>query len=902
MKTTIDSTIQNLNDCGCCEGVSIGTPLKITNRPGLTALAYRVGTYAQFKETLLARLSGSRQQALRSLKTRDNDDFSIALLDAWAVVADVLTFYQERIANESYLRTAIERRSVLELARLIGYELRPGVAASTYLAFTIEDAPGAFGQALITNPTAKKVLESPPPVTIDIGTKVQSVPGPDEQAQTFETIEKIEARSGWNCIKPRLTQPQILKADMGSIILDGTATDLKAGDIVMIQLDTVNNTAKKILKVKVDEDNKTTRIDFDSPGLSPSSLDPPLSPDGKISEIKKVELDGNVVAQIITKTWKGDDISALVKLKNWSAEELEANIAKQNAIRSTDQNTGVFAFRQRAAIFGYNATKQPTYYTYGIPKIPSLWCEWTPTDESVDTMFLDRDYEEVLPNSYIVVQKQDGSTGTFKVNEVATLLHTAYGVSGKTTRIVLDNTWWNPLPDGIDDFDVIRSTSVYVQSEQLALADVPIEDVVKDDTITLDGPYLGLKTKQRVILTGEREDFEGIYTSETRTLKQVILDKGFTVITLDKPLSHSYVRKTVTINANVARSTHGETVEEILGSGDASQSFQQFTLLQRLLTYVSATTPSGAETTLEIRVNDLLWKEVPDFYGHGPQERIYVTLTDDDGKTTVIFGDGKTGTRLPTGQENVRAKYRKGIGLSGLVKANQLSQLMTRSLGLKEVTNPLASDGAADQESLKDARRNAPLTVQTLERIVSLRDYEDFARAFLGIDKALATWSWNSRERSVFVTVAGSKGAIVENGSTLHKNLLTAMRKAGDPFVSLMVESYKPRLFRVKAKIGVKSDYLADKVLPAIEKKLQENFSFGAREFGQPVTISEVAALIQGVPGVKAVDVDKLYRSDEDEEWNPHLEAAVPKPGGDTVFAAELLTLDPRPVDLEVMT
>ena len=45
---------------------------------------------------------------------------------------DVLTFYQERIANEGYLRTATERRSMLELARAIGYELSPGVAASTY--------------------------------------------------------------------------------------------------------------------------------------------------------------------------------------------------------------------------------------------------------------------------------------------------------------------------------------------------------------------------------------------------------------------------------------------------------------------------------------------------------------------------------------------------------------------------------------------------------------------------------------------------------------------------------------------------------------------------------------------------------------------------------------------------
>ena len=53
----------------------------------------------------------------RPLRTRDSTDFSIALLDAWAVALDILTFYQERFANEAFLRTAVDQRSVFELAR-----------------------------------------------------------------------------------------------------------------------------------------------------------------------------------------------------------------------------------------------------------------------------------------------------------------------------------------------------------------------------------------------------------------------------------------------------------------------------------------------------------------------------------------------------------------------------------------------------------------------------------------------------------------------------------------------------------------------------------------------------------------------------------------------------------------
>src|ERR1700730_5112987 len=186
--------------CGCCAGLEVVTPEPETNRPGLSALVYRSGTHATFLESMLARissiyldvrasdgsgkvqrvfpLSGLVQNAEKLLKvspglsTREPNDPSIALLDAWATVADVLTFYEERIANEGYLRTATERRSILELARLVGYRLRPGISSRAYLAFTIEAAAGAPGRAAIPQ-----------------GTKVLSVPGQNERPQTYETIE-----------------------------------------------------------------------------------------------------------------------------------------------------------------------------------------------------------------------------------------------------------------------------------------------------------------------------------------------------------------------------------------------------------------------------------------------------------------------------------------------------------------------------------------------------------------------------------------------------------------------------------------------------------------------------------------------------------------------------------------
>ena len=141
--------IPDTSTCGCCRTVE--DEMTHTNKPGQPALGYRIGTHGSFLRRMIRRLplqevmdgTGHIRQPLANLTTQETSDPSIALLDAFAVVADVLTFYQERIANECYLRTATERRSGPgALPARSADELNPGVAAGTWLAFTVETAIG----------------------------------------------------------------------------------------------------------------------------------------------------------------------------------------------------------------------------------------------------------------------------------------------------------------------------------------------------------------------------------------------------------------------------------------------------------------------------------------------------------------------------------------------------------------------------------------------------------------------------------------------------------------------------------------------------------------------------------------------------------------------------------------
>jgi predicted phage baseplate assembly protein len=385
---------------------------------------------------------------------------------------------------------------------------------------------------------------------------------------------------------------------------------------------------------------------------------------------------------------------------------------------------------------------------------------------------------------------------------------------------------------------------------------------------------------------------------ELVTITSVAADRKS--IAIDPPLAHRYDPPSVTVKANLAPATHGESVRETFAGGDATRPFQRFPLQQTPLTYVGATTPSGVRSTLRVWVDDVEWREVPALYGRGPNDRVFITRRDGEGKTWIQFGDGVTGARLPTGQRNVRAVYRRGIGTGGILKSGQINLLLDRLAGLKDAANVIPSTDGKDPEALENARRNAPLTVLTLDRVVSLRDFEDFALAYAGIYKAVATWSWFRGTRGVSLTVAGFEGG--EVSLALRRELGGALAKWGDPFVPTDVANHVATTFRTGLRVKVDADRESAKVLKAVELAVRRDFSFERRSFGQRVSLAEVAASAQGVPGVVAVQVTRLYRSGD---TNPGaglvvpLPARAPQPGArGTLLPAELVTLDPAPLDL----
>jgi hypothetical protein len=929
--------------CGWCAGIERLTPVPIANRPGLSALAYRAGTHATFLETMRARLAamwvdidtgttdGARQRIypLAALTTRAADDPAIAFLDAWATVADVLTFYQERIANEGYLRTATERRSILELARLVGYRLRPGVAASVYLAYTLE-------------PEAR--------VEIPAGSRVQSLPGPGELPQPFETSETLEARAEWNNLQVRRTRPQQVSSPQAlqdpkgenPLYLLGTATNLKPNDAIWLDFGEKDKVEKLLFvrSVEPQPEQGRTKVVFGAGAeataahvtvgqLLPALLKPAaralpnalrLRRDLGATFALRPEKGALPVVSVVAATTDAPGPKAIselasrlyVNFKPALAETLYSAWAKAPATSAAPLQR-VYAFRTKAALFGHNASQQPELvkqeedgeklYRLTPATLSNAWGRRAGDGSNgLKTILLDADYEGIARDSWLaVVGPIDGSTAIRRVEDVASISMPFAGAPTRVTAVTLDRVWLTPeqIKEHENNPALLRDTTVYARSEALWPAEEPIAKPVCDHQVELAGLFAGLDSGRWVVVCGERADVKeqredeqgeqanvnasgelppipGVHACELVMLSGVrqqaggldgklLGDTTHTVIELSPPLSYCYKRDTVTIYGNVVKATHGETREEVLGSGDGSKALQQFPLRQAPLTYLAAPTPAGAASTLSLRVNSLEWHEADSLALLNRTDRRYVTHTDDQGTTTVQFGNGERGARLPTGVENVKAVYRTGIGKPGNVGAGQISLPSTRPLGVKGVTNPLRASGGADPDSREQARRSTPLAVMALDRLVSVQDYADFARTFAGIGKASAVPLSDGRRQLVHVTIAGADDVPIDERSDLYRNLSRALHEHGDPYQPIQLAIRELTLLVVSARVRVRADHQWESVAPALRAALLDAFSFERRELGQDVVLSEVISAMQMVDGVDYVDVDTLQALGEDQ-------------------------------------
>lgn len=261
------------------------------------------------------------------------------------------------------------------------------------------------------------------------------------------------------------------------------------------------------------------------------------------------------------------------------------------------------------------------------------------------------------------------------------------------------------------------------------------------------------------------------------------------------------------------------------------------------------------------------WTILEDLLSSDGTERVYAAEIEFDGTVFLRFGDGQYGMAPETGQ-SFQATYRTGNGSAGNVGRDTLAHVVTPTLGITGVRNPLAAAGGVDPEDMEHIRQYAPFSFQTQLRAVTEEDYGLRAEGVAGVREARGTFRWTGSWYTAFTSV--------DPAATVTPLLITAVKKTLNlermMGVDLEVEDAQNIGLRIKMEICIAPGHFQSDVEQALMHLFVTGDQCSGRRgllnpenftFGQTIYASPLIAAAQAVEGVVSATLIVFERMDD---------------------------------------
>jgi len=814
------STPESRNDCR----EPLRFPRRPSNRHGLSRIAYRIGAYGEIREALLHNLN--RSAVLSGWTHQRPDDPGIALLEGAAVLGDILTLYQEVYANEAYLHTATWRESIADLVRLLGYRLAPGLGGQGEFAFEVSGTD---------------------PVAIPAGFPFTAqVTGLDGTAD-FETAKALTAYpwlSRFQLFRPQTT-PHISRSTRELTITAPEGVELVAGDRLLVGRPHPARHPTRLL------DAQTALVDA------------VREQHGK----KLYRLRGELPLRRGVAQLAGFKLGRSFRHFGHTAPSTMTTVSGGTATQ-----TSVSHWRSLSA--ATTANVDPDIQPREVPLEGKL------EDIALGTTLICRSV--LWRRSGIHSYPSPAQITALRQIEAVRQGAYAWGaLTGPATVVVLDSELttrsdpavdrWSSLMPTYDELDMRVAEFFETRSTLLTIRAAPEEtSAASGNDLYFFGTDEEAETLKgrALLLASDGENALGRATVQSvQSLSPRPGRPRLRRITLDALVDYadySNDAPTTVVYGNLARATQGKTERATrLGNGDAREAFQTFKLPKAPLTYLSDAAESPPEVAqLQVYVGERLWKRVPTLFGHGPDENIHIVREDADNVSWAQFGDGITGARLPSGIANVVAVARTGQGAYGPVRPDTRPQPTGRAPRLDRLELPGVVSGGLAPESGENARNAAPGKVQSLGRLVSIRDFETDALAIAGVTLARAAWQLVDNVAAVVLTVLMETGRGPEIAQ-VRTALAKANRCRGPARFSIVVQPGVRKYVYVAATVAIDPTFQTPLVEAAVKQALGVDgadispdeavgglFTATRRTFGEGEYSTRIEGAIQGVEGV----------------------------------------------------
>lgn len=803
-----------MSDCPCDT-----TPvLRLDIAAGLDALPRQLRTFPDIRRALLAALP--TMPALRDWRARNSQDLGLMLLEMWAYVADVLGFYDERIANESYIRTAQRRPSLRRLVQLLGYVPAPGIAGQIVLA---------------------AIADGRSNVTLPVGTGFRSDAFADQPPQVFEITQATVInpfKNEWTIGPvPGAKLPQATPTELASgqgpqfpqfksfFAFDTAGFGLSAGQILTIAHG--NNAEAQAARVKtfkpfVAKDGKTyNEVELDRRVSIPTDASPEdMRVQKPTAEIKltlsaenAVVLYGDVLTVILERETSQLALGDLVVVRH-----LEPENPEQDAVEFL--------------LPGTVTDVRTTTVDFGDPIVTPVW---DPKLEATVPLEVTSKRRTTMISVWLWDSTLRGTT-EHSLEPARWSIHFGLIKAGAITTVAKTDL----TKRDIEDHAGLPVTGI-VQPPPDADVDVALPAYRK-----LQGDFLlSDPNKQGGAIAGNmRFDSTGRAT--------LFVDSE----SLNPP--ERTFRTPLTVLGNVLVATRGETVNnELLGSGDPRIAGQRFRLQKKPLTYLRANDVDRV-STLRVFVDGVAWHEVRSFLRCGPQSQVFTVSHDDEQETFITFGDGVHGARLPSGVSNVIATYRFGSGKAA-PPAGTVQQIARPVIGLRSVRSPVDGQEGRDPEGPDELRKAGPGSALLFDRAVSVRDFEAVASQMAGVVKVIARFDW--------IPALMSAGVVLRYiGTPSEIELARALRKRSE--LNLVIDVHRAEAIEstLSLVLEIDDDFLPDPVMAAVKEALLDAKTGPLAPANAPIggqfLAGPIYRIVQSIPGVVAIQSAFLNRED----------------------------------------
>ena len=238
-----------------------------------------------------------------------------------------------------------------------------------------------------------------------------------------------------------------------------------------------------------------------------------------------------------------------------------------------------------------------------------------------------------------------------------------------------------------------------------------------------------------------------------------------------------------------------------------------------------------------------------------PDDKHFRVIVDASGNLVIIFGDGKFGA-APVGDVITEASCYLTKGTIGNVDAGAITYTLMEGM---DTTNPYPATGGSDYEDLESMRSRIPLQARTQGVAITKRDYEDLALMVPGVGKAKVEMVCGRRVSLYIYPSNASVNSDLQASNILKHQVWTKLNKYLPITTILKVYSLGTSDIVLDVDITGRANYKAQDILTHVRTALYTAYNAQASNIGGTVRISDLYALMDNLPSIDFLRINKFY-------------------------------------------